>query len=396
MIKQEKEVAMMIRLKHIIGMAVALPAVCLLFLTQSFATPLPARANVPDPNNPNQTIEITLPGAPRWANNTTINVFINQDPQQNGTRHEEFRTGIQRWQNELASRGITLNIQIGTPPQGTQNVVEVRWVQPGTLGGNDGFGQYIANVITEQRTDPNGGTVMTQRANGIRSGLIQIETDTVDGTFLRNLAMHEFAHVLGLNDEATAQTQPHNATDHIVLADADQGFSPRDIAELNAIYGTPIPQGQQRPQSNIQGTGQGGGGGYRYEYTVTWEGGPEIPMFQIDIPIFQDIFDLSTPDGWYLDGYSVDARSNLEGQLLLSKTALTFTTLDSLLGPSNLSATFAFSTFSPPEYVLSYAMGDNFPLLVGPSAIPEHSTMLLLGSGLIGLAGYGRKKFFKK
>ncbi|HEX3036945.1 MAG TPA: PA domain-containing protein [Thermodesulfobacteriota bacterium] len=57
-----------------------------------------------------------------------------------------------------------------------------------------------------------------------------------------------------------------------------------------------------------------------------------------------------------------------------------------------------FTTDDVGAELLGYLRGGAVTVHIstGTAPVPEPTTMLLLGSGLIGLAGYGRKKFFKK
>ena len=159
------------------------------------------------------------------------------------------------------------------------------------------------------------------------------------------------------------------------------------------------------PNLLIDGIIPGQGTLWNLNTNVWWNG--TGPIFTIDLGglyYVEDII-LSVDNN---DSYDVDySVNNSDWSSLFSLSSAYgevnwgMDTMGTIAGDSEYVWQINFSVPVEAQYLRIYAIGGDNSYAVGElqsygEPVPEPATMLLLGFGLIGLAGIGRKKFLKK
>lgn len=245
---------------------------------------------------------------PAWpTDDKTINVYIETDPDADPPdRSQLLKEGMERWNAELADRGLQLNVVVGNVPDPPPDcLVTCRYKPAGSsleldkdnkdpkkLGEeNDGLGGAKAEISDSGAQLVRGEIIILDNLPG--GGEKEKE-------FLRNLGAHEITHVLGLADDSEGEV-----TDHEQGRDPAE-FNDHDRAEISTLYpkleeeeskaeGEEVPGGETDRVSAPIAIG----GLESFTWQFTYVGPPDGHVSLITLGIDPSIIvDVICPPGW--------------------------------------------------------------------------------------------------
>lgn len=326
----------------------------------------------------------------RWAKESTISIYVPFNTVNGEDRAKIVKDAIEGlWAPKMAEFGVTVKVTVGAkgqkdPPAGTNVVAGFVPANDPQLKNTAG-GQDSATAAIFPGPPAKGQTKGTIGAGKI------LFSESLGGNDLRNVAQHEFTHIIGLDDEKSADADHQNVSDHTSPPGSkQQSFSSRDLAELGTLYAA-APKGQVTDTVTALG-----GGLYRYGYDVLWTGGSEIPFLALPVEVDQ-IMDVSTTTGWRLwDRTSADEALNLQIDFLVGSPDPGFASVVFFNPDQGLSstfpgpATFAFTSRLGPGTIDVLYGGDEYVSVAGP-AVPEPATPALMATAILAWL-YGRNR----
>lgn len=340
-----------------------------------------------------------------------LKVYIKPDPKALG-RDALVKEGVERWKAPLAARGITLDVTIGDPPANAVTPITYTW----EADNFEDHGQKLGNgndaiAGPDGRATGGGNGEFTSGTAHLRNALPAGGDD--DKNYLKNLAEHEFVHILGIADDDNGEV-----TRHAQGSDA-RGLSELDLKELNSLYGTAQTNGNSGPRGHIQKLGGGSQDGF-WEYAFTLQTANAVPSlddpehvafiaFAIDTSLVSGLLlppgwigligghSLTPDDPFFAEGYMVDAFTGIPPwsttdplSYIALRTSVAEAAHDGLppgfdpaLTLANPVLLFRLLTSGPVgEGAIAVWAGGDSQLTAGPVALPEPASWLLFGTGI--------------